>query len=234
MFAESTIYRGPVRPGLTQRSLGPPGLTRRGLIGLGILGAHAGVIALFALGIYTPQARPELAPVTVDFLEEQPAKPVAPSPAEPELVALTPPAVTAPDVPLLDEAVQVEVPTQTPASPALAPAVSTNSSGATTVPELSEVAYLEPPVPRYPPESKHAREEGRVILRVLIDEAGRASSVSIYRSSGHPRLDEAACTAVQRAVFKPYLDGGIARAAVALVPVEFSLHGVGDRGRRSG
>lgn len=100
---------------------------------------------------------------------------------------------------------------------------------------MSKVAYLEPPAPRYPPESKRAREEGLVILKVLIDELGHASSVHVYRSSGHPRLDEAACNAVQRALFKPYLDGGIARAAIAMVPVEFSLHGAGDRGhRRSG
>jgi protein TonB len=99
---------------------------------------------------------------------------------------------------------------------------------------LTDVAYLEPPSPRYPPESKHAREEGLVILKVLIDESGHASSIHVYRSSGHPRLDDAACKAVQRAVFKPYLNGGVARAAVALIPVEFSLHGAGDRGRRNG
>ena len=40
---------------------------------------------------------------------------------------------------------------------------------------------------------------------------------------------EEARKAVQRALFKPYLDGGVARAAVALIPVEFSLHGAGRR-----
>jgi len=223
MIAASTSYDGPARRGLA----------RHGLIGLLILGAHTGVVVLFALGIYAPQARPQLPPITVDFLEEQPAEQVPPRPTEPALVTLAPPAVTAPDVPVLDEPVQTEIPTEAPPSPALTPAVSANSTGAAAAPELSEVAYLEPPVPRYPPESKHAREEGLVILRVLIDEAGHASSINVYRSSGHPRLDEAACKAVQRAVFKPYLDGGIAHAAVALVPVEFSLHGASDRGRRN-
>jgi hypothetical protein len=28
-----------------------------------------------------------------------------------------------------------------------------------------------------------------------------------------------------RALFKPYIDGGLARAAFATVPIEFSLHG---------
>jgi protein TonB len=61
------------------------------------------------------------------------------------------------------------------------------------------------------------------MLRVLIDENGHAKAVEIYKSSGHPRLDEAARAAVARAIFKPYVDGGIARSAAAIVPVEFSL-----------
>ena len=40
---------------------------------------------------------------------------------------------------------------------------------------------------------------------------------------GRGTLDEAARSAVARAVFKPYIDGGIARASAAMVPVEFSL-----------
>jgi TonB family protein len=74
-----------------------------------------------------------------------------------------------------------------------------------------------------PRKKAHQRLTGLVILRVLIDEGGHAKTVEVYRSSGHPRLDEAARTAVARAVFKPYIDGGIARASAAMVPVEFSL-----------
>jgi protein TonB len=88
---------------------------------------------------------------------------------------------------------------------------------------MSQVAYLVQPAPRYPPESRRVREQGLVMLRVLIDESGHAKSVEIYTSSGHPRLDEAARAAVARAVFKPYMDGGTARAAAAFVPVEFTL-----------
>jgi protein TonB len=88
---------------------------------------------------------------------------------------------------------------------------------------MSQVAYLVQPAPHYPPESRRIREQGLVVLRVLIDESGHARAVEIYRSSGHPRLDEAARTAVARAIFKPYMDGGTARAAAAIVPVEFSL-----------
>lgn len=176
----------------------------------------------------------ELPPVTVVLVEQPAVKLDPPRQSEPQLVSITPPALEAPDVPI-----EVEVHTETRSemqiSPPPAAVASTKDGDSTELRSMSEVAYLEPPAPHYPPESKRAREEGLVILKVLIDELGRASSVRVYRSSGHPRLDEAACSAVQRALFKPYLDGGIARAAIAMVPVEFSLHGAGDRGhRRSG
>jgi protein TonB len=88
---------------------------------------------------------------------------------------------------------------------------------------MSEVAYLVQPEPHYPPESRRIHEHGLVVLRVIIDESGHAKEVEIYRSSGHPRLDEAARSAVARAVFKPYMDGGVGRASAAIVPIEFSL-----------
>jgi protein TonB len=204
---------------------------RRGLIGLLLVGGHIGVIALFALGMLGAPAPQELPPVTVDFLEQPARVEPPPPPLEPKLVSV---AMKAPEVVI---PTNLEVPADTPApvvatqsAPALAPAT-TAKTGPAELPSLSEIAYLEPPAPRYPPESKRAREEGLVILRVLIDESGHASSVHVYRSSGHPRLDAAACNAVQRALFKPYKEGGVARMAVAMVPVEFSLHGVGNRGR---
>jgi protein TonB len=87
---------------------------------------------------------------------------------------------------------------------------------------VSDVAYVEPPQPRYPPESRRSGEEGLVVLRVLINEMGRAARVDIERSSGHRRLDEAARLAVQRALFRPYVENGVARMALATIPIEFS------------
>jgi periplasmic protein TonB len=218
MFGESTFQRGDPR--------------QRGLFGFLILGIHAGIVGLFALSMRAPRSQAESPPVTVEFLEDRPTR-LDPPPRQldPKLAAVAPPLAV--PIPEVSVSVESEVVAETPAPPAptLALAAGGDSGGPAA---LTDVAYLEPPSPRYPPESKHAREEGLVILKVLIDESGHASSINIYRSSGHPRLDEEARKAVQRAVFKPYLDGGIARAAVALIPVEFSLHGAGDRGRRNG
>jgi periplasmic protein TonB len=52
--------------------------------------------------------------------------------------------------------------------------------------------------PEYPPASRRAGEEGTVQLQVLVLESGRAGEVKVARSSGFPKLDEAAINEVKR------------------------------------
>ena len=66
-------------------------------------------------------------------------------------------------------------------------------------------------------------EEGRVMLRVLVNEKGRPERVEIQQTSGSPRLDEAARQAAQRAVFKPHIENGRAIAVFAIIPIKFQL-----------
>jgi protein TonB len=89
-------------------------------------------------------------------------------------------------------------------------------------PVITDVAYIEPPHPRYPPESRRSGEEGLVVLRVLINETGAVARIEIEQSSGHSRLDVAAWQAVKRARFRPYLENGVPRMALATIPIEFS------------
>ena len=67
-------------------------------------------------------------------------------------------------------------------------------------------------------------EQGVVVLRVVIDERGRACDIEIESSSGHERLDRAAREAVATAAFQPYLEDGAPRRALVLIPIEFSLN----------
>ena len=93
-----------------------------------------------------------------------------------------------------------------------------------SIPKLiSTVEYLREPVPRYPPQSRKLREQGLVMLRVMIDEKGVACSIEVESSSGHARLDHAAREAVSRAAFRPYVEDGAPRRAMVLIPIEFSL-----------
>ena len=84
-------------------------------------------------------------------------------------------------------------------------------------------SYLFNPPPPYPPESKASREQGLVLLSVSVNEQGQVSSLTIKQSSGYPRLDAAARTAVQRWKFKPARVAGLAMATVIDVPVRFRL-----------
>jgi protein TonB len=52
-------------------------------------------------------------------------------------------------------------------------------------------------LPPYPKESIHAHEEGRVLLAVTIGTDGAVSRASVFRASGHQRLDVAAAEHVK-------------------------------------
>jgi protein TonB len=195
-------------------------IASRGTVGAGILVGHVALVALLAsAGVIRTSTI--VAPVSVTFLQQEERRAERPSVEPPTLTPLHQVLVPPPEVVVDMEpsttaiaATAVETPPPPPSTPA---------SGSAIIPEMSDVAYLVQPAPRYPPESRRIREQGLVMLRVLIDETGHAKAVEIYRSSGHPRLDEAARAAVTRAVFKPYIAGGMARSAAAIVPVEFSL-----------
>jgi len=79
------------------------------------------------------------------------------------------------------------------------------------------------PRPDYPPDAKSAGQQGVVMISVEVDSSGAPSSVQVSRSSGFPRLDEAAVAAVRRWRFEPSRIGGIPVAGRAEVPIRFNL-----------
>jgi periplasmic protein TonB len=198
-------------------------VAKRGTVGAGIALAHLGfVAALVSAGVMkTPTIVPA---VSVTFLRQQDKPAERPRLEQPNLTPIHHVLVPPPEVDVAIEPSTAAIAATAVEAPPPAPPPSTASnSGTAVIPEMSQVAYLVQPAPHYPPESRRIREQGLVMLRVLIDESGHAKTIEVYKSSGHPRLDEAARAAVARAVFKPYMDGGIARAAAAFVPVEFTL-----------
>lgn len=52
--------------------------------------------------------------------------------------------------------------------------------------------------PEYPPASRRAGEAGTVTLKVFVLDSGRVGEVQVAKSSGFPKLDEAAVKEVQR------------------------------------
>jgi protein TonB len=85
--------------------------------------------------------------------------------------------------------------------------------------------YLENPPPRYPALSRRTGEQGRVILRVLVNPGGTADEVQVNASSGYARLDETARETVRRWKFVPAKRGAEAVGAWVLIPIHFRLEG---------
>jgi periplasmic protein TonB len=87
----------------------------------------------------------------------------------------------------------------------------------------SGVEYIRAPKPVYPALSRRMREQGRAVVRVLVDKNGLPENATIAQSAGSARLDEAARQAVLSAVFKPLLENGLPVPVYALVPIRFQL-----------
>ena len=77
--------------------------------------------------------------------------------------------------------------------------------------------------PRYPYESRRLKEQGTVVLDVLLGPDGRVERIAVRTSSGHARLDKAALDAVRRWRWSPMLRDGQAVAVRGLVEIPFTL-----------
>jgi protein TonB len=83
--------------------------------------------------------------------------------------------------------------------------------------------YRTNPTPDYPLPCKRRREEGIVMLNVVVQTDGLPAAISLNRSSGHPLLDRAALDAVRRWTFEPGRAAGVPVPSLVVVPVRFSL-----------
>jgi protein TonB len=189
----------------------------------------ATIAAVHAAGLYValsfaPQLKQAVAqvPMAVTFVSQPEATPQRPLP---QVAVVTPqPLMQLPDLP------QIDIPNDAPAAPRAitiplqAAAPPAQAEDRSTPKLVSTVEYVREPSPRYPPQSRRLREQGLVVLRVVIDERGEASSIEIETSSGHARLDDAARDAVLRAAFRPYVEDGEPRRALVLIPIEFALN----------
>lgn len=171
-----------------------------------------------------PEVRPpEPAPPPPPEPKPQPTpkpKPVARKPTPKPVVRETPPATDAPTA------------TSAPAEAAPQPAPVASASASTrseSTPALTQArydaAYLNNPHPAYPMVSRRMREEGQVMLRVLVSAEGLPSRIELRTSSGSSRLDRAAQDAVARWRFVPARRGSAAVEAWVLVPIVFKLQG---------
>jgi periplasmic protein TonB len=175
-------------------------------------------------------------------LEAPPPPPPTPVPKPPE-PAKANKAVTLPPAPqplaIADPTPAPNAPVVAPAAPAplppiAAPVAAAPSPSPVAVPtpapqapkiELprSDADYLNNPPPPYPPVSRHMGEQGRVMVRVCVDEKGQPQKTELGKTSGYDRLDATAVATVMRWRFKPGTRNGVPEPGCVGVPVDFKI-----------
>lgn len=188
-------------------------LAAAGLIGHMAPNAVAEPAAALMVSMVPPQALPANPPQPPKPRPAAPAVRSQPVPQQPQTMVTQSQTATASAPPAR---------AQEPApQPALAP---TPTPVAISEPRF-DAAYLDNPAPTYPAMSRRIGEEGRVMLRVLVEASGRPSQIQIKTASTSPRLDQAAEEAVRRWKFVPAQRGQEPVAAWVLVPIVFNLKG---------
>ena len=164
---------------------------------------HVLFVWVLASGLGKKVVEVVMGPVETRLIEELPDQEDEPPPPPPE-IETPPPYVPPPEI-------SIDIPVDTGPSTAISNVTSERPVAAPPPPAPKPVerqVVKTPPStqgrgaritqPEYPPASRRAGEEGTVQLQVLVQENGRAGEVKVARSSGFPKLDEAAVAEVKR------------------------------------
>jgi len=196
------------------------------------VGVHLAIVPiLLGLG-YQAVAKPEHRFVAVNLTPPPPPPPAA-APDKPQQQKLDI-RITPPPVPLMVPVVQpvpmafadtvpvaqpatLSAPPAPPAPPSPPAAVSTITSDSLATRMVSGHP------PRYPVESRRRKEQGTVELLLVLGTDGAVEAISIARSSGFPRLDDAALASVRRWRWQPTMRAGTPVKVKGVVEIPFVL-----------
>lgn len=195
---------------------------RSSLLGI-VIAIHVGI----ALLLLTAKAvAPHIAemPLVVELLQEPAAEPQAKPLPMAKPVPVVQKSTPKPSTPPIEASTTTQVSNNAP----VATPVEAKANPAPPVAEAISQArfdadYLKNPAPPYPPLSRRAGEEGKVVLRVSVSPQGTAEHVEIKTSSGSTRLDEAAQKTVRTWKFIPAKRGDTPLQSFVLVPIIFKL-----------
>lgn len=96
-----------------------------------------------------------------------------------------------------------------------------DGSGAGSI--FIQARYAHAPGPNYPDHARREGKQGRVLLRVLVDERGRSKVTEVNQSSGSAALDSAALDAVKHWTFWPARYDNVPVESWVKIPIEFRL-----------
>jgi periplasmic protein TonB len=198
---------------------------------VGMAGAIALNVSLLML-LLVPMAGPMPVATTTDIPIRWilPAEKIPPPVRPPERVEVirprvqTPVARVQPDItPITPDPVIVEDGSLR-ADPVVEQVVATQPEIASGPLPGVRLQYARAPAPPYPRDALREGLQGVVMLQILVDTDGRPLEVSIQRSSGHRKLDEAARRFVLKHwTFQPAMKDGRAVQAIGIVPIDFDL-----------
>jgi len=177
---------------------------------------------LFADVISLPAPQTKLKARSEPPVKIQPIKKPQSKPKQQRLVAKAPkPELVVPPEPEPEQEIEPEI---VPEPIIEAPLTQIQNEPVTLSSELS-VSCPKLTAPIYPAISRRMGEEGKLVLRVELDENGRIDEALVVDSSGYDRLDNAALIAVKRWQCRPSTRNGQPVRAVALQPFNFVLQG---------
>lgn len=170
-----------------------------------------------------PEPKPRPTPVKPKHVPKPAPRKPAPKPEPAPVAPAEPaPAVHTPE-PTAPAPVAPPTPAPAPVAPAAPSAPSAPAAPARTGVSIPASYAASNRKPEYPRMSRRYGEQGTVVLNVLVQADGRAGKVEILKSSGHPRLDEAAKTAIQEWRFNPATVDGKPVAKWYETPFTFTL-----------
>jgi len=145
-----------------------------------------------------------MGPVETRLIEELPDADDEPPPPPPQ-IDTPPPYVPPPEISIdipMDSGPSTAISNVTSERPVAAPppppAPKPVERGGVKTPPSTQGRGARITQPEYPPAARRAGEEGTVQLQVFVLESGRAGEVKVAKSSGFPKLDEAAINEVKR------------------------------------
>lgn len=145
-------------------------------------------------------------------VEQPPPEQPPPPPPPPQAIAETPP----PPPPKIEE--------QQPPPPPPTPARTKGGAPHVTPTWITAVTRHLEKFKRYPSSARDRSEEGTVLLGFAVDRTGHVLSHEIVKSSGHPDIDAAASSMIERAQPLPPFPANMTQDQLDLtVPVRFYL-----------
>jgi periplasmic protein TonB len=200
-------------------------LTRRTLVFLLIVLLHVGMVWALNSGLSQRVVQVVLGPIETRMIDEAP-KVDEPPPPPPPKIETPPPFVPPPEVAIdipMDVAPATAITQTTTQKPVAQPPIQQKAPAvASTAPKVDP--KRPPTKPDYPASSRRAGEAGTVVLDLYILPNGRVGDAKVQKSSGFPRLDEAAVKEAKRSWrFTPGTENGQPVAMWHSTKVTFNL-----------